>query len=157
MLKLNYNSFHFYFSENGVTEPFHAQLEFYVYLVSGATGNHTREARGLRFWFKPQMPPNERPHEAQAFFRELVSPQDFPKGIFDIMYYLFWVPKLISWSWLRYMRIMSFYAKARFQNNILGNNTIDLLLYCSSIYLLVVLRCLPVPFNLKKTTLLNIN
>ncbi|KAG6450888.1 hypothetical protein O3G_MSEX006840 [Manduca sexta] len=65
--------------ENGVTEPCHAQLEFYVYLVSGTTGTHTREARALRFWFKPQMPPSERPYEAQAFFRELVSPQDFPK------------------------------------------------------------------------------
>lgn len=66
--------------ENGVTEPCHAQLEFRVYLVSAATGSHTREARALRFWFKPQLPPNERSHEAQAFFRELVSPQDFPKG-----------------------------------------------------------------------------
>lgn len=67
-------------SENGITEPCHAQLEFRVYLVSAATGSHTREARALRFWFKPQMPPSERPHEAQTFFRELVSPQDFPKG-----------------------------------------------------------------------------
>ncbi|KAL0882384.1 hypothetical protein ABMA27_000874 [Loxostege sticticalis] len=65
--------------ENGVTEPCHAQLEFWVYLVSVANGSHTREARALRFWFKPQTPPNERSHEAQAFFRELVSPQDFPK------------------------------------------------------------------------------
>ncbi|XP_052749276.1 uncharacterized protein LOC113515361 isoform X2 [Galleria mellonella] len=65
--------------ENGVTEPCHAQLEFRVYLVSAANGTHTREARALRFWFKPQMPPSERPHEAQGFFRELVSPQDFPK------------------------------------------------------------------------------
>ncbi|XP_028175700.1 uncharacterized protein LOC114363957 isoform X2 [Ostrinia furnacalis] len=65
--------------ENGVTEPCHAQLEFWVYLVSVANGSHTREARALRFWFKPQTPPSERSHEAQAFFRELVSPQDFPK------------------------------------------------------------------------------
>lgn len=70
----------FIFLENGVTEPCHAQLEFRVYLVSVATGSHTREARALRFWFKPQTPPSERSHEAQAFFRELVSPQDFPKG-----------------------------------------------------------------------------
>ncbi|CAH2105712.1 unnamed protein product [Euphydryas editha] len=65
--------------ENGVTEPCHAQLEFCVYLVSAVTGNHTREARALRFWFKPEVTPNECQHEAQAFFRELVSPQDFPK------------------------------------------------------------------------------
>lgn len=73
-------NFFFFILENGVTEPCHAQLEFRVFLVSAATGSHTREARALRFWFKPQLPPNERPHEAQAFFRELVSPQDFPKG-----------------------------------------------------------------------------
>ncbi|CAH2991632.1 unnamed protein product [Chilo suppressalis] len=65
--------------ENGVMEPCHAQLEFWVYLVSVANGSHTREARALRFWFKPQTPPSERSYEAQAFFRELVSPQDFPK------------------------------------------------------------------------------
>lgn len=65
--------------ENGVTEPCHAQLEFCVYLVSAVTGNHTREARGLRFWFKPDVARDECPYQAQAFFRELVSPQDFPK------------------------------------------------------------------------------
>ncbi|XP_072939369.1 uncharacterized protein [Epargyreus clarus] len=65
--------------ENGVTEPCHAQLEFCVYLVSAATGSHTREARALRFWFKPEVALHDCPHEAQAFFRELVSPQDFPK------------------------------------------------------------------------------
>ncbi|XP_039749383.1 uncharacterized protein LOC120626142 isoform X1 [Pararge aegeria] len=65
--------------ENGVTEPCHAQLEFCVYLVSAVTGNHTREARALRFWFKPEVSLHDCPHEAQAFFRELVSPQDFPK------------------------------------------------------------------------------
>lgn len=79
--------------ENGVLEPCHAQLEFYVYLVSGTTGNHTREARALRFWFKPQMPPNERPYEAQGFFRELVSPQDFPK---DYVGYIKKIMKLMQ-------------------------------------------------------------
>ncbi|XP_045513472.1 uncharacterized protein LOC123720647 isoform X2 [Pieris brassicae] len=65
--------------ENGLSEPCHAQLEFCVYLVSAANGTHTREARALRFWFKPEVSLHECPHEAQAFFRELVSPQDFPK------------------------------------------------------------------------------
>ncbi|XP_045494382.1 uncharacterized protein LOC123693364 isoform X1 [Colias croceus] len=65
--------------ENGLTEPCHAQLEFCVYLVSSVDGTHTREARALRFWFKPEVSLYECPHEAQAFFRELVSPQNFPK------------------------------------------------------------------------------
>ncbi|XP_048479237.1 uncharacterized protein LOC105384482 isoform X2 [Plutella xylostella] len=65
--------------ENGVSSPCEAQLQFVVYLVSACSGDHTREARALRFWFKPQLAPYERPYEAQAFFRDLVSPQDFPK------------------------------------------------------------------------------
>lgn len=65
--------------ENGVSEPCHTQLEFRVYLVNAATGTHTKEARALRFWFKPQMLVSDRPQEAQKFFRELVSPLDFPK------------------------------------------------------------------------------
>lgn len=70
--------------ENGVTEPCQAQLEFSVYLVSANTGSHTREARGLKFWFKPELSLDDCAHEAQAFFRELVSPQDFPKGSYFV-------------------------------------------------------------------------
>ncbi|XP_061711243.1 uncharacterized protein LOC133520667 isoform X2 [Cydia pomonella] len=85
--------------ENGVTEPCHAQLEFRVYLVSAANGSHTREARALRFWFKPQMTPGERPHEAQAFFRELVSPQDFPKD------YVGFIKKIIKLMQHKYLQL----------------------------------------------------
>ncbi|XP_073943183.1 uncharacterized protein isoform X3 [Choristoneura fumiferana] len=85
--------------ENGVTEPCHAQLEFRVYLVSGATGSHTREARALRFWFKPQATPSERPYEAQAFFRELVSPQDFPKD------YVGFIKKIIKLMQHKYLQL----------------------------------------------------
>ncbi|KAL4707937.1 hypothetical protein ACJJTC_013728 [Scirpophaga incertulas] len=85
--------------ENGVSEPCHAQLEFWVYLVSVATGSHTREARALRFWFKPQTPTNERSHEAQAFFRELVSPQDFPKD------YVGFIKKLIKLMQHKYYQL----------------------------------------------------
>lgn len=85
--------------ENGVTEPFHAQLEFYVYLVSGSTGSHTREARALRFWFKPQTLASERPYEAQAFFRELVSPHDFPKD------YVGFIKKIMKLMQLKYHQL----------------------------------------------------
>ncbi|XP_041970449.1 uncharacterized protein LOC121726881 isoform X2 [Aricia agestis] len=85
--------------ENGITESCHAQLEFCVYLVSAATGKHTREARALRFWFKPEVPLHECPHEAQAFFRELVSPQDFPKD------YVGFIKKIIKLMQNKYHRL----------------------------------------------------
>ncbi|XP_077291307.1 uncharacterized protein LOC143914814 isoform X2 [Arctopsyche grandis] len=58
--------------------PWHASVEFVVYLVEGGSGKHTREARGLRSWFKASLPEHQRHPTAQDFFRDLVT-QDFPK------------------------------------------------------------------------------
>lgn len=56
-------------------------LEFRVFLVSGNTGHHSQEARTLRFWFRPWITNEEKQaHVAQDFFRELVSPKEFPRG-----------------------------------------------------------------------------
>ncbi|CAG9559981.1 unnamed protein product [Danaus chrysippus] len=85
--------------ENGVTEPCQAQLEFSVYLVSANTGSHTREARGLKFWFKPELSLDDCAHEAQAFFRELVSPQDFPKD------YVGFIKKIIKLMQNKYHKL----------------------------------------------------
>lgn len=65
------------------------------------TGNHTREARGLRFWFKPEVSRDECPYQAQAFFRELVSPQDFPKGKIHFLYFITKKYYLISFLFLK--------------------------------------------------------
>jgi hypothetical protein len=75
-------------------------LEFRVFLVSGQTGKHTQESRTLRFWFR-EINAHQNGHingttngyangdghhngasasVAQDFFRELVSPQEFPRG-----------------------------------------------------------------------------
>lgn len=80
------------FTENGEVQPADLVLEFRVFLVSAQTGKHTQECRTLRFWFR-QSPiqnghtnhPNhsnggEEASVAQDFFRELVSPQEFPRG-----------------------------------------------------------------------------
>lgn len=57
------------------------QLEFRVFLVSGNTGNHSQESRTLRFWFRDWLTDGEKQaHVAQDFFRELVSPKEFPRG-----------------------------------------------------------------------------
>lgn len=56
-------------------------LEFRVFLVSGNTGQHSQESRSLRFWFRPWITDGDKQaHVAQDFFRELVSPKEFPRG-----------------------------------------------------------------------------
>lgn len=60
-------------------------LEFRVFLVSENTGQHSQEARTLRFWFRPWITNGgKQAHVAQDFFRELVSPKEFPRGIFRV-------------------------------------------------------------------------
>lgn len=64
--------------------PPHLTLEFRVYLVSSQTGKHTQESRKLQFWFRPitdngGSSEDKRATVAQDFFRELVSPKDFPR------------------------------------------------------------------------------
>ncbi|XP_069668894.1 uncharacterized protein [Periplaneta americana] len=59
--------------------PAQLSLEFRVFLVSAQTGKHTRESRTLQFWFAVPTSDAENAAVAQEFFRELVSPQDFPR------------------------------------------------------------------------------
>ncbi|KAG1652970.1 hypothetical protein GQR58_025886 [Nymphon striatum] len=59
--------------------PPHIQLEFKVFLTSSANNVHTQESRLLRFWFKPNVQDNEQMRSAQEFFKELVSPSEFPR------------------------------------------------------------------------------
>lgn len=63
------------------TEPAQLSLEFRVFLVSANTGKHSQESRTLRFWFRDWLRNEEnQAHVAQDFFKELVSPKDFPRG-----------------------------------------------------------------------------
>ncbi|XP_076375479.1 uncharacterized protein LOC117219397 isoform X3 [Megalopta genalis] len=64
---------------NGEVHPAHLCLQFRVFLVSGQTGKHTQESRTLQFWFIDVLSEAEHPSVAQEFFRELVSPQEFPR------------------------------------------------------------------------------
>ncbi|XP_043260756.1 uncharacterized protein LOC122402215 [Colletes gigas] len=64
---------------NGELHPAHLCLQFRVFLVSGQTGKHTQESRTLQFWFIDTLLETEHPSVAQEFFRELVSPQEFPR------------------------------------------------------------------------------
>lgn len=48
--------------------------------MSAQSGKHTQESRTLQFWFIDTLSEAEHPSVAQEFFRELVSPQEFPRG-----------------------------------------------------------------------------
>uniref|UniRef100_A0A1L8E683 Putative microtubule motor n=1 Tax=Nyssomyia neivai TaxID=330878 RepID=A0A1L8E683_9DIPT len=60
--------------------PAQLSLEFRVFLVSSNTGQHSQESRTLRFWFRDWINDVERQAQvAQDFFRELVTPKEFPR------------------------------------------------------------------------------
>jgi hypothetical protein len=61
--------------------PAQLSLEFRVFLVSANTGQHSQESRRIRFWFRDWLLNTDiQAHVAQEFFRELVSPKEFPRG-----------------------------------------------------------------------------
>lgn len=64
---------------NGEVCPAQLCLQFRVFLVSAQTGKHTQEQRTLQFWFTDTLSEMEHPSIAQEFFRELVTPQEFPR------------------------------------------------------------------------------
>ncbi|XP_054086934.1 uncharacterized protein LOC105211721 isoform X4 [Zeugodacus cucurbitae] len=60
--------------------PAQLSLEFRVFLVSANSGKHSQESRTLRFWFRQWLRSDEKQAQiAQDFFKELVSPKDFPR------------------------------------------------------------------------------
>lgn len=60
--------------------PPQLSLEFRVFLVSANTGQHSQESRKIRFWFRDWLLDSEvQAQVAQDFFRELVSPKEFPR------------------------------------------------------------------------------
>lgn len=68
----------------------HLSLEFRVFLVSAKTDQHTQESRTIRFWFRDWLHDGElKAQIAQDFFRELVSPKEFPRGKFNYNSYQF--------------------------------------------------------------------
>ncbi|XP_067013192.2 uncharacterized protein [Anabrus simplex] len=64
---------------DGDNSPAQLSLEFCVFLVNVQTGLHNQERRTLQFWFSPTLPETDQASVAQEFFRELVSPQEFPR------------------------------------------------------------------------------
>ena len=66
---------------DGGDNPAHLFLEFRVFLVNASTKRFTQEKRRISFWFKEAFPESQRAYAAQEFFKKLVSPIDFPRGM----------------------------------------------------------------------------
>uniref|UniRef100_A0A182MP93 Winged helix-turn-helix domain-containing protein n=1 Tax=Anopheles culicifacies TaxID=139723 RepID=A0A182MP93_9DIPT len=65
---------------NRQREPAQLSLEFRVFLVSANSGEHSQESRRIKFWFRPWLSSEDvQAQVAQDFFRELVSPKEFPR------------------------------------------------------------------------------
>lgn len=80
-------------------QPAELSLEFRVFLVNAQTGKHTQESRTLMFWFSNSLPSFQQASVAQDFFKELVSPQEFPRD------YVGFIKKIMKLMQLRYTSI----------------------------------------------------
>eukprot|EP00090_Calanus_glacialis_P045143 TRINITY_DN8213_c0_g1_i2.p1 TRINITY_DN8213_c0_g1~~TRINITY_DN8213_c0_g1_i2.p1 ORF type:complete len:565 (+),score=205.78 TRINITY_DN8213_c0_g1_i2:81-1775(+) len=82
--------------------PAHLCLEFRVFLVNANSGKHAQEKRVLSYWFKQQFPAVQRPRYAQDFFKQLVSPTDFPR---DYVGFIKKIMKLMQLSFPMFRKI----------------------------------------------------
>merc|ERR1719461_1306908 len=90
--------------EEGVDEePAHLCLEFRVFLVNTNSGKHAQEKRVLGYWFKPEFPSLRRARYAQDFFKQLVSPTEFPR---DYVGFIKKIMKLMQLSFPMFRKIV---------------------------------------------------
>jgi len=52
-----------------------------VFLRNASTKRYTQEKRVISYWFKLAFSPMQQASAAQDFFKQLVSPADFPRGM----------------------------------------------------------------------------
>lgn len=74
--------FSFAADETVVQPPPGLQLEFKCFLVNEKTGGHVPESRVLKFWFAEGVDYLDKVTGAYEFFKELVKPDQFPRGNF---------------------------------------------------------------------------
>lgn len=58
------------------------QMEFTCFLVNQKTGRNVPERRVLKFWFREGTDYFEHVTVAYEFFKELVKPDNFPRGVY---------------------------------------------------------------------------
>lgn len=84
---------------NGEVLPSDLSLEFKVFLTNATNNLHTQESRQLRFWFRPEISEAEQMHSVQDFFKDLVSPSEFPRD------YVGFIKKIMKLMQLSYTQI----------------------------------------------------
>lgn len=77
-------------------------LEFKVFLKNASSNTHTQESRKLKFWFKDDVSENDQMHSAQDFFKELISPCEFPR---DYVGFIKKIMKLMQGSYSNIKKI----------------------------------------------------
>ncbi|XP_023222750.1 uncharacterized protein LOC111624174 [Centruroides sculpturatus] len=80
-------------------DPPHLSLEFKVFLTNAVNNDQTKERRKLLFWFKEHISEKEKMHNAQDFFKELISPFEFPRD------YVGFIKKIMKLMQNRYVDI----------------------------------------------------
>lgn len=74
------------------------QMEFTCFLVNQKTGRNVPERRVLKFWFREGTDYFEHVTVAYEFFKELVKPDNFPRGMcmsdLDFYHYIFRISNL---------------------------------------------------------------
>ncbi|XP_076257620.1 uncharacterized protein LOC143194790 isoform X4 [Rhynchophorus ferrugineus] len=95
-------------TENGDYAPAQLSLMFKVFLINAQTKKHTQEARTLRFWFRmlqncrDSLGEENQAAVAQDFFRELVSPKEFPR---DYVGFIKKIMKLMQHNYLEISKL----------------------------------------------------
>ncbi|XP_030755765.1 uncharacterized protein LOC115882072 isoform X2 [Sitophilus oryzae] len=95
-------------TENGEYVPAQLSLVFKVFLINAQTKKHTQEARTLKFWFRTPKNCQDNLGEenqaavAQDFFRELVSPKEFPR---DYVGFIKKIMKLMQHNYLEIAKL----------------------------------------------------
>jgi len=84
------------------TGPAHLCLEFRVFLVNASSGKHAQEKRLLSYWFKEEFPVVQRARYAQDFFKQLVSPTEFPR---DYVGFIKKIMKLMQLSYPMFRKV----------------------------------------------------
>ncbi|XP_023234232.1 uncharacterized protein LOC111633829 [Centruroides sculpturatus] len=79
--------------------PPNLSLEFKVFLTNAVNNTHTKESRQLRFWFKDDVSEPDQMRKAQEFFKELITPCEFPRD------YVGFIKKIMKLMQIRYPSI----------------------------------------------------
>ncbi|XP_076341868.1 uncharacterized protein LOC143242390 isoform X1 [Tachypleus tridentatus] len=93
--------------ETDERKPPELTLQFKVFLTNATKNCRTKESRQLKLWFKTNVLDTDKMRDAQDFFRDLVSPCEFPKD------YVGFIKKIMKLMQLKYVTIRKIEVELR--------------------------------------------